>query len=196
MASGSSGWTYDRIDQSGVPAIINDFDHGRHFFRWNGRVAPHNLYTSQAQMLNAASLGAGVAQSDDFPRSDSWAGIAPATSITVPADHLVFNYSAGSYNVVSDGAVETDVIYGVLRPRSVAVLHVRQWVTNLCQEEHGCQRDYDLQGQGPVELYARGTQINATWTTAAGATGAINFVDGNSTIIGMPPGLMWVVLAP
>src|SRR5207245_335771 len=45
MASGGSAWTYQKIfADPGLPALINDFDHGQHFFRWDGRLAPHNLY--------------------------------------------------------------------------------------------------------------------------------------------------------
>ena len=196
MASGSSGWTYDKITASGIPAIINDFDHGVHFFRWNGRAAPHNLYTSQAQMIAAASVNGRPPKADDFLRSDAWAGTTAASSISVPDDHLVFNFSGDTYDVISDGSEEIDVEAGVVRPRSVAVMHVRQWITNLCQEEHGCQRDYDLSGSGLTELYAHGTQIAARWSSADGPNGAIRFIDGAGAVIGMPPGLMWVVLAP
>ena len=196
MASGGSSWTYDKIAQTGVYAIINDFDRGQHFFRWNGRVAPHNLYTSQSQMLAAATVHARPPKSDDFLRSNTWAGTTPAPVISVPADHLVFNYSNGSYDVVSDGAEETDVIYGVLRPRSVVVMHVQQWVTNLCQEEHGCARDYNLTGTGGAELYANGTVINGSWAAAGGPTGPLTLANSAGQPVGMLPGLLWVVLAP
>jgi hypothetical protein len=197
MASGGSHWTYDRITVTGIPALINDFDGGKHFFRWGGRAAPHNLFTSQAQMVNAGLIGARPARPDDFLRSNAWAGTVPAPSLSVPADAVSFNYGGGSYNVVSDGAEEVDVIYGVLRPRSVAVMHVRQWITNEQEDvTGGTARDYDLASGGPVELYANGTWQRGTWVAQPGATGRLSFVDGAGQTIGMPPGLMWVVLAP
>jgi hypothetical protein len=98
--------------------------------------------------------------------------------------------------VVSDGSEETDVIYGVLRPHSVAIMHVNQWVTNQCPVGHGCLRDYDLASGGAAEFYANGTEIAGRWTAAPGARGALGFVDGANAPLAMPPGLMWVVLAP
>ena len=66
----------------------------------------------------------------------------------------------------------------------------------LRQDGHGCLMDYDLVSGGAAEFYAQGTRIDGHWTAAAGARGALGFVDGSGATLAMPPGLMWVVLAP
>jgi hypothetical protein len=146
-------------------------------------------------MIAAASAHAQAPRSTDFPRSDTWAGTTPATVIEVPYDAMSFHYSGGTYDVVSDGAEEADVIYGVERPHSVVIMHVNQWVTNQCPVGHGCLRDYDLASGGAAEFYAQGTEIAGRWTAAPGAAGALGFVDASGATVAMLPGQMWVVLA-
>jgi hypothetical protein len=196
MASGGSNWTYDKIfADPGLPALINDFDHGQHFFRWGGRVAPHNLYTSQAQMLNAAAAGARPARADDFLRSDTWTGTEAATAIGVADMRTSFDYSSGTYGVTSDGLRQDDVIYGPIRAQSVAVLHVRQWITNLTEDVTGGKaRDFDLASGGAAELYAHGTVIRGRWDSPADRE-PLRLLGPDGQPVGMPPGLLWVSLA-
>ena len=196
MASGGSSWTYQKIfADAGLPAIINDFDNGRHFFRWNGRLAPHNLYTSQAEMLAAASAGARSSRSDDFLRSDTWSGTEPVTGINVADMNTVFDYSAGAYGVTSDGMRQDDVVYGPVRAQSVAVLHVRQWITGLTEDVSGGKaRDFDLTAGGAAELYAHGTMVQGRWDSPAD-NAPLRLLGPDGQLIGMPPGLLWVSLA-
>jgi hypothetical protein len=198
MTSGSNKYGYDMIfSDPGTAALINDFDNGQHFFRWSGRAAPHNVYTTQAQMLNAAALGARAPKRDDFLRSTTWTGTLPAASVSVPTLNTSFNYLGdGTYEVISEGSRENDVIFGPDHPRSVVVMHVRQWVTNLTDPKGGALRDHDLASGGAAELYANGTMIQASWAAGAGKNGPLTFVDAGGNVIGMPPGLMWVILPP
>jgi len=197
MGSGGSAPVLDRITASGIGAFINDFDGGKHFFRWGGRVAPHNLYTSQAQMIDASNRHYQPPKSDDFARSTTWAGTTPAAQVDIPADRLTFNYAGGTYDVVSDGSEETDMIYGVLHPHSVVVMHVKQWVTNMCPPGHGCLMDYDLASGGAAEFYANGTEQTGGWSPASnGPRTPLVFTDASGAVLALPPGLMWVVLAP
>ena len=118
MASGGSAYTYQKIfADPGLPALINDFDHGQHFFRWNGRQAPHNLYTSQAELLAAAGAGARPARAGDFTRSNDWAGTEAAPTILAPDVRTTFSYANDHYSVVSDGQPQTDVVFGSVQPR-------------------------------------------------------------------------------
>jgi hypothetical protein len=195
MTSGGSKWTYDRIRNIGIHAVINDFDGGRHFFRWNGREMPHNLYTSQAQMINAASLGARPARADDIFRSASWTGTEPAGSVSVPSLRSTFTWNGKKYAVATDGATQDDMAYGALQADGVAVLHVPQWITNMQEDSTGgMARDFDLTKGGAAEMYANGTVIRGTWS-AAGTDGMITLTDATGKQVGMPPGQLWVGLA-
>jgi hypothetical protein len=196
MASGASGWTYQKIfaDPS-LPAIINDFDKGVHFFRWNGRASPHNLYTSQAEMLAASRVGARSPRADDFLRSDSWTATEPVTNINVPDMRTSFDFSGGSYGVTSDGMRQVDVISGPVRAQSVVVLHVRQWITNMTEDVTGGKaRDFDLTSGGAAELYAHGTVARGRWDSPAD-NAALRLLGPDGQPVGMPPGLLWVSLA-
>jgi hypothetical protein len=196
MASGGSSWTYQKIlADAGLPAIINDFDNSWHIFGWNGRLAPHNLYTSQAEMLAAANAGARLSPSDDFLRSDAWSGTEPVTEINVADMHTVFDYSAGTYGVTSDGMRQDDVIYGPVRAQSVAVLHVRQWITDMTEDASGGKaRDFDLTAGGAAELYAHGTVVRGRWDSPAD-NAPLRLLGPDGQPIGMPPGLLLVSLA-
>jgi len=204
ICSGGSAYTYAKIfDRSTntpqeqiAPAIINDFDRLGYFFRWYGRVAPHNLYMSQANIVRAGSVGARQPNTTDFPRGDNWPGGAPAVTLGVPADRTSFNYLAGSYGIVTDGQELDDVIVGPVRPRSVAILHVPQWPTTFPENDlGGVARDYDLNAGGTAEFYASGTVISGHWSSPGDHLPMV-FTDGNGEPLNMPNGLLWVVLAP
>ena len=121
MCSGGSGPTISRLVAANIPTLVNDYDHGAHFFRWSGRAAPHNVYTSQAQAISADGAG-GAQRADDFARGDAWAGTELAPVVDVPPYRTTFTYGDGSYQVVTEGAVLTDVIFGNVRPVAVAVM--------------------------------------------------------------------------
>jgi hypothetical protein len=195
MCSGSSGYTMDRLVAAHVPTLMNDWDHGQHFFRWAGRPAPHNVYTSQGQMVSAAATS-GLAGSTDMPRSDDWAGTEAAPIVNVPAHRTTFTFNGGAYDIVSDGAPLTDMVFGSVRAYSVAVLHVPQFQVPSIRDVVGTPvMDYNVTGGGGAEFYANGTVVHGRWGTT-GATGPITFTDPAGAPLAMPRGLMWVSLAP
>ena len=197
MASGGSSWTYQKIfSDPGIPALINDFDGGRHFFRWSGRLAPHNLYTSQGQMLSAAAANARPKQPEDFPRSPAWTGTEPAPTVVVPDLRSQFSYTPeGNYSVVTDGQLQQDVAFGPIRAQSVAVLHVRQWITGLQEDVTGGKaRDFDLTSGGFAEYFAHGTVVRGHWDSPS-PNAPLRLLGPDGAPMTMPPGLLWVALA-
>ena len=194
MASGGSKWTYNKIfADPGVPALINDFT-PQFFFRWSGRLAPHNVYSTQADLLKAAHLGARNPRADDILRSDTWPGTTPAVAVSVPDLRSYFAYGGGTYSVATDGVTQHDVVYGDLRAQSVVVMHVRQWTVPYAEDVAGAlARDFDLASGGAAEMYAHGTVVSGRWSTPGSA--GITYTDGGGNPVGMPPGLVWVLLA-
>jgi hypothetical protein len=76
------------------------------------------------------------------------------------------------------------------------VLHVPQWRVQAILDVTGSAvMDYDLKAGGAAELYANGTVIHGRWATT-GDTGPITLSDAVGQPVGMPPGLLWVSLAP
>ena len=116
--------------------------------------------------------------------------------INVPAHNTQFVYGGGSYEVVTEGVGLGDTIFGAVRPTGVAVLHLRQWrVPSVVDVEGAPVMDYDTSSGGPAEMYANGTVIRGSWS-AAGQEGVFELHDSNNQPVGMPPGLLWVSLAP
>ena len=197
LCSGGSPATLARLKAARVPSIVNDYDHGGHFFRWSGRAAPHNVYTSQAQALAADTISGLPSRSGDFVRSDAWAGTEPAPVVNVPPHRTTFTYANGSYQIVTEGAPLTDVIYGAVRPVSVAVLHVAQApVPSVVDVLGNPVLEYNLASSGGADLFAAGTVIHGRWSSSPGATGVVALTDAAGNQIGMPRGLLWVSLAP
>jgi hypothetical protein len=199
MASGAGSATYGKVfADAGTGALFNDFDNAHaYFFRWNGRPAPHNVYTSQASMLTAAEHGFRSPLATDVLRSDAWAGTEPTGHIEVPAMRASFDFGGGTYSVVTDGIVQNDVIYGDIRPFSVVVMHVNQWTTPLIHDVNGVLgRDFDLNSGGAAEMYAHGSVIRGRWGSPGGPNQPLQFTDAAGKPVGLPPGLSWVLLAP
>ena len=196
LCSGGSSWTLNRIfADPGLPAIINDFDHGQHFFRWGGRVAPHNLYITQDKMVELGNGNHRPPRADDLLRSTAWAGTEPATTITVPDLRSSFAYGDGTYGVVTDGRPQADVVFGSVRPHSVVVMHVRQWIDPVVQDaEGGHVHDFDLNSGGAADIYANGTVIHGAWSSPA-ENQPLTLKDGAGNPVGLPPGQAWVELA-
>jgi hypothetical protein len=196
MCSGGSPSTLAHLTAATVPTLVNDYDNGAHFFRWSGRAAPHNVYTTEAQMVSAPPQSGLPPRSTDLLRSDHWAGTEAAPTIDVPAHRTSFTYSAGAYDVVTEGTPLTDVIFGSVRPYSLAVLHVPQFRVPSVVDVNGSPvMDYNLAAGGAAEMYANGTVIRGQWSTS-GTTGPITLSDAAGTPVGMPRGLLWVSLAP
>lgn len=197
MASGAGAAVYGRVfSEPGTGALFNDFDNNHtNFFRWSGRSAPHNVYTSQASMIRAASGGARPPTATDVLRSSDWSGSEPAGLVNLPSMHASFAYGGGTYSVVTDGITQTDVIYGAIRPQSVVIMHVRQWPTCAIHDVNGvCGRDFDLNSGGAAEVYAQGTVVRGHWSSPA-ENRPLQFSDPSGQPVGLPPGLAWVVLA-
>lgn len=196
MASGGSPSTLDRLVAAHVPTYVNDYDGGRHFFRWGGRAAPHNVYTTQSMMLDAIANSPLPNAKTDVARSRTWSGTEPAPAINVEAHRTSFNFNGSTYDIVTEGAPLTDVEFGAVQPVSVAVLHVKQWeVPGIVDVAGTPVKDYDLRAGGAAEFYAKGTVIHGSWATA-GDLAPITFQDAAGQPVGMPPGLLWVSLPP
>jgi hypothetical protein len=197
MASGAGDATLTRVvrDPGITGGFFNDYA-PQYFFRWNGRAAPHNVYTRQDQMLAIAGQGLRPPASTDLLRSNDWGGGVAAPHIDVPGMHSSFDWDGTSYSVVTDGQVQADVIYGAVRPQSIVVMHVRQFTTPEIHDVNGVLgRDFDMNSGGAVELYAHGTVISGGKWVSPGEKLPLQFFDAAGQQVGLPPGLAWVVLA-
>lgn len=196
MASGGGVNVYHRIfSEPGTHALINDFDPS-HFFRWSGRAAPHNVYTTQAQMVQAGTTGARPPRVGDFLRSNIWPGTQSAPAVDIADMRSHFAWADGSYTITTDGIPQTDVIYGDLRAQAIVVMHVPQHITAEIHDVNGTLgRDFDFKPGGAADTFAKGTVVHGTWASP-GEFEPLQLKDAAGKPLGLPPGLVWVVVEP
>ena len=195
MCSGGSSSTLARLTAAKVPTLVNDYDHGRHFYRWSGRAAPHNVYTSQNQMVAAAPdqrpaaplnrpasfrhLGRyGSSPDDRCPRAPNQLHLQRRRLRRRDRGHPAHRCDLRVGEAVLAGRSPRAAVPRPARRRSTA------WPVRITTLAAG--------GGGrcmPPNLQPR------QWSTS-GATGPITLSDATGTPVGMPRGLLWVSLAP
>ncbi|TMG55508.1 MAG: DUF3048 domain-containing protein [Chloroflexi bacterium] len=192
---------------------------GNSFYRSNvdGKVAPHNLFTS-SDALRAATSDVGGGGAVDVPRWDFLAqanhpatlggflGSVPARSLTVPyrADALVrYDYDANA-NVYlryqSNGArmvLEVDAANGAwIMPKNIVIIRTDVWVTNVVDDAGGAPSlDMRLVGSGPASIFRDGLRQDGTWSRA-NLVDPFTFTNQYGHKIYLEPGQTWVHVLP
>ncbi|HLQ62882.1 MAG TPA: DUF3048 domain-containing protein [Candidatus Acidoferrales bacterium] len=175
MCSGASVGTLSNVfgirEIPGIPVAMNDFDHGNHFFRTNTRPAPYNVYTAgdRAQDLRS-ELNGQVAEPNYFvdpPHEDVLMGD-PTDAPSVPAHSVYYSYDGGSHHYLrfDHGARFVDAgTGGQLQVENVVVVHCNIHDPGYVEDESGGAHSvwYDLDGEGPAEIYSDGRLVHATY---------------------------------
>lgn len=186
----------------GLAAIRNlglkDMDHGANgaaFRRVPDRYAPHNLYTSTAD-LDKASAGRGYTTSDvkSFLRKEEKKG-QPATAnqinltISSPLYNVQYNYdpATNTYKRTLGGKPHTDLRSGEqLAPKTVIAMSAGY-------SQNGIYSVYQVIGSGAVSIFQDGQVQQGTWTKASEKE-QIVFKDAAGQPIGLNPGQSWITL--
>jgi DUF3048 family protein len=200
MCSGVSPGTHGVINQTTGPRplhlVINDYDHGGHFFRDSSRVAPYNLFTDAARAARARSEAqlTTPAYTVDSPHSDSGLGV-PAAAPSVPLQDVTYAYNQGSqtYARLDHGAPFIDNgTHAQLQVKTVVMLHVDWHLMPYIEDENGGAHSayYQMVGSGPAQIYSDGKLINATWHMSA--LTPIYFTDAQGNFIRLNSGLTWI----
>jgi hypothetical protein len=192
---------------------------GNAFYRSNvdGKVAPHNLFTS-SQALRAATSEVGGGGPVDVPRWDFLAqathpatlggfiGSVPTRTMTVPyrADAVVrYDYDANA-NVYlryqSNGArmvLEVDAANGAwIMPKNIVVIRTDVWVTNVVDDAGGAASlDMRLTGSGPASIFRDGLRQDGTWSRA-NLGDSFTFTNYYGHRMYLSPGQTWVHVLP
>jgi hypothetical protein len=192
--AGGSGEALAQIRALG----IKDLDHGANggaFQRDNNRYAPHNLYTSRAQLLAAqTSRGWGTSTYTGFPRKAEKPSEAPnARGIDLALSGFLYNprfdYDAAtnSYKRSMAGRPHVDETSGAqLSPKVVVAL---------VSPHHyaGIYSVYQLTGSGKAYIFQDGMVTEGVWEKA-GRNNQIKFGDANGAPLGLNPGQTWITL--
>jgi hypothetical protein len=192
---------------------------GSAFYRTNvdGKVAPHNLFTS-SQALRDATNSVGGGGAVDVPRWDFLAaanhpatvggflGSIDARTLAIPyrADARVrYDYDAGAniyLRYQSNGVSyvrEVDGANGAwIMAKNIVIISTDVWVTNVVDDAGGAPSlDMRLTGSGPASIFRDGRRQDGTWSRAT-LFDPFTFTNFYGQKIYLSPGQTWVHVLP
>lgn len=193
--AGGSGDALAQIRNEG----IKDIDHGANggtYQRVSSRFAPHNLYTSRAQLLEAHNRrGYTTSKFTAWPRKQA------ETPLEIPTINTInFNISGQLYNTTYSydkatnsykrtlaGRPHTDERSGEqISPKVVIAI-----IAN--RSQNGIYSVYQVTGGGPVLIFQDGGIVEGTWEKQGrGHMYVFKTADGKA--IELNPGRAWVTL--
>lgn len=152
--------------RNGTHKDIDQFHNGGTYWRASDRYAPHNVYTSFANLdqLNAAR---GYTQSNPQPlaRTDTVAPGQPANNVNVtmsgPTYNSSWNYDAGNktYLRSQGGTPHVDREKGQIGAQVVVVL--KQHMDTVMED--GWRENYHTSGTGDAVVFVNGMAHEVTW---------------------------------
>jgi hypothetical protein len=177
---------------------IDQFFNASTYWRAKDRYAPHNVYTSFAN-IDALNAKKGYTTSDftGFTRKDSAAAPATSTSIDVKISGPLFNskylYNAATntYDRSQAGAPHLDRESGQISPRVVIAMKVNQ--TKVFED--GYREQIDAIGSGSATIFQDGTVQEVTWKKLS-RTAQITFTDDNGADVPLARGQTWITALP
>lgn len=183
---------------------MDEFTNGSYFQRISSREAPHNVYTSMAQLNSLeASKGFGTAKFTSWPRKPD----APAKTLT--ANVINFNPSssdfADSYQYVAKtnnyvrseaGAPHTELDAS----GNVTTIMPKVVIAMILPESQGAldasgayYTDYNALGSGPARIFQDGLEEDCTWNKANNNS-PITFTDTAGNQIKLDAGQVWITI--
>ncbi len=201
---------------------LKDMDHGNYpnyFERVSSRFAPHNVYTTTAQ-LDSLRQDLGYTQPSSFsefariepaeteppadPTDPEAAAAAPATPDREKATSIQFNISGPNYNTSYSYNADTNtygrVMAGVphldansgqqISPSVVVALIAPQGI-----HPNGIHTTYGNIGSGTATVFQNGEVYNGTWSKPTN-TASLTLTDASGADIQLQPGQTWITVLP
>ena len=178
---------------------IDQFFNPNTYWRSNDRNAPHNVYTSFAN-LDALNTAKGYTSSSftGFTRVDGKKSDIPnATDIDITISSYLYNsnykYNAEANNYARSQAGEphTDREDGQITPSVVIALRVDE--STVMQD--GYRESITTIGSGAATIFQNGTATAATWSKSS-KTEQIKFRDSDGKDIPLVRGQTWIAAVP
>lgn len=181
---------------------LNQFYNAGAYQRISSRYAPHNVYTSIAQLNQVeAQKGYGKANYTGFTRK----GEAPSKVPTATSINLVFSgyyYNAhfdydaatNTYKRSESGAphmeLHKDGSKVQIAPKVVVAMVVPEHAGAL-DSSGAYYSDYQVIGSGQIFVFQDGTVQTGTWTKSA-STSQLAFTDAQGHPLALNPGQVWI----
>lgn len=199
--SGANQKVLDEIASQGIPALSESSDGGQYFFRDHSRLPPHNLYTTGDRLaLGVERHAPRITYHLPSPGAPS-ASPAPGQAVRVQFDQtsfhrVIYTYSAAAnayvYNTVMGPLIDASTGQGI-QAVNVVLLQVAHHDAGFTDVLGAPAQDFDLQGQGPADLFTGGRHYAITWDLRD-PTQPLRFLDAAGRLVHLPAGLTWVHL--
>lgn len=174
---------------------LNEFYYGSYYHRITSREAPHNMYTSMAN-LNAietkkgwtTSTFTGFQRKNDAPsKTPNARSIDFAISSSDYFVHYDYDAAKNAYLRSEGGAKHLDATSGQqLEPKVVIAIVVPYSI-----ESDHYHSDYGVIGSGKAYVFQDGIVTTGTWSKA-GNTDQLQFLDANNNPIKLNAGQTWI----
>lgn len=193
---GGSPECLSKLSSLGVKNL-DQFFNGAYYTRVSTRYAPHNVYTSMAN-LNKLEQSKGFTTSNftGFARKKETPAKQPtATSIDLTIsgylynDHYDYSAATNSYLRSEGGKPHIDERSGAqLSPKVVIAMVIPR-----STEADGYHSQYVTTGSGTVFVFQDGTVTQGTWTKAS-QQAQLNFTDQAGQTLRLDPGQTWITM--
>ena len=181
---------------------LDEFYNAGAYERISSRDAPHNVYTSIAQLNQLeTSKGFTTSKYTGFPRKmESPAKTPTATSIdlTFSADvynvHYDYVAATNSYKRSEGGAPQIDVDQNGTQTQvtpKVVVAMIIPYSLGALDSSGAYYSEYQVIGSGPVYIFQDGSVETGTWTKL-GNSSQITFTASNGQVLPLNPGQTWI----
>lgn len=200
------GGSYNALQEvrNGNYRDLDQFFNSGTYWRSTDRYAPHNVYTSGANLdaLNAAkgytsSSFTGLSRVDQSLSDDKKLQGPAATSITVAISGYYYDPSytydpaTKTYPRTIEGAPQNDREAGQLAPTVVIVMKV----PTVIGFEDGYREQMNVIGSGSVTIFQRGQVFTGTWSKSD-QLGQLVFTGADGKEIPLERGQTWITATP
>jgi hypothetical protein len=199
--SGASDHVLGLIEAARVPALDENSQGGRYFFRDRTRPVPHNLYTDQGRLLEAVQQSSARVDYQLPAHGEPPKSAEQVTKLSfqqTTAHSVAYTYSPDTrtYSYQSETGPEVDTENGKqpIQVTNVVLIRVAHHGAGYVEDVLGEEGiDFALSGQGPADVYTRGTHLAARWDLTDPAK-PVRLLDSAGKDLHLPSGLTWIHL--
>lgn len=191
---GGSGEALAKIQNEGIKDLDQSHNSGS-FHRIAQRYAPHNVYTSMAELLALTKArGYGPSNFTGFARKAEKA-VTPPTARSIDFDisgplynaHYDYDPASNTYVRYNGGALHKDERSGQqITPKVVIALVMPKGI-----DPDGIHTTYNTFGSGTAFIFQDGIVTQGNWSKASDKD-QFRFVDAAGSPLGLNPGQTWI----
>ena len=178
---------------------LDQFFNSTYYWRATDRYAPHNVYTSFANIDNlntkkqySTSTFTGFNRADDTSiRAQDATKIDIIISSALFNSSYVYDKNTKAYARYQAGAPHLDRESGQISPTVVIALHVEE--TKVMED--GWRESIKTIGSGKADIFQNGNHIATTWTKDS-KTSQIKFTDESGKEVSLARGQTWIAAVP